>query len=138
MVQYNKNHHQDRRIKNMDYYLRNKDQIIQKRRDEYIQRPRTPNLIRIHKNDIIDFIFFLTVIYMNYYQKNRDQRLTYQKNYYRENKEDIIKYTKNYYLRNKELLKQKRKDKYKNRHRPQKKNDVLKMMKETKEIILIF
>jgi len=70
---------------------------------------------------------------MNYYQKNRDQRLTYQKNYYRENKEDIIKYTKNYYLRNKELLKQKRKDKYKNRHRPQKKNDVLKMMKETKK-----
>ena len=75
---------------------------------------------------------------MNYYQKNRDQRLTYQKNYYRENKDDIIKYTKNYYLRNKELLKQKRKDTYKNRHRPQKKNDVLKMMKENKQIILTF
>ena len=42
---------------------------------------------------------------MNYYQKNRDQRLTYQKNYYRENKEDIIKYTKNYHLRNKEIQK---------------------------------
>jgi hypothetical protein len=76
---------------------------------------------------------------MNYYQKNRDQRLTYQKNYYRENKEDIIKYTKNYYLRNKEILKQKRKEKYKNRHRQHiKRNDVLKMMKENKEIILIF
>ena len=54
---------------------------------------------------------------MNYYQKNREQRLTYQKNYYRENKEE----------------------KYKNRHRQHiKKNDVLKMMKENKEIILTF
>ena len=76
---------------------------------------------------------------MNYYQKNRDQRLTYQKNYYRENKEDIIKYTKNYYLRNKKILKQKRNEKYKNRHRHHIKiNEVLKMMKENKEIILIF
>ena len=75
---------------------------------------------------------------MNYYQKNREQRLTYQKNYYRENKEDIIKYTINYFLSDKELLKQKRKDKYKNRHRPKKKNDVLKMMKENKQIILTF
>jgi len=65
--------------------------------------------------------------------------LTYQKNYYRQNKEDIKKYNKNYYLRNKEILKQKKKEKYKNRHRQHnKKNDVLRMMKENKEIILTF
>jgi len=85
------------------------------------------------------FELFIRIYYMNYYQKHREQRLTYQKNYYRENKEDIIEYTNNYYLRNKEILSQKRKEKYKNRHRQHiKKNDVLRMMKENKEIILTF
>ena len=42
---------------------------------------------------------------MNYYQKNRDIRLTYQKQYYQENKQEIIQYTKNYYSKNKEILK---------------------------------
>ena len=42
---------------------------------------------------------------MNYYQKNRDIRLTYQKQYYQENKQEIIQYTKNYYLNNKDILK---------------------------------
>jgi len=42
---------------------------------------------------------------MNYYQKNRDIRLTYQKQYYQENKQEIIQYTKNYYSNNKEILK---------------------------------
>ena len=53
---------------------------------------------------------------MNYYQKNRDIRLTYQKQYYQENKQEIIQYTKNYYMNNKEILKQKRKEKYKNKN----------------------
>jgi hypothetical protein len=75
---------------------------------------------------------------MNYYQKNRDQRLTYQKNYYRENKDIIIQYTKSYFLKNKDILKQKRKDKYKNTHRQHKKTDVLKMMVHNKDIILTF
>jgi len=53
---------------------------------------------------------------MNYYQKNRDIRLTYQKQYYQDNKQEIIQYTKNYYSNNKEILKQKRKEKYKNKN----------------------
>ena len=73
---------------------------------------------------------------MNYYQKNRDIRLTYQKRYYQENKQEIIQYTKNYYSNNKEILKQKRKENYKNKNG--KKNDVLQMMVIKKDIILTF
>ena len=76
---------------------------------------------------------------MNYYQKNRDIRLTYQKQYYQENKQKIIQYTKNYYMNNKEILKQKRKEKYKNKNgKNQKTNDVLQMMVIKKDIILTF
>ena len=76
---------------------------------------------------------------MNYYQKNRDIRLTYQKQYYQDNKQEIIQYTKNYYSNNKEILKQKRKEKYKNKNgKIQKTNDVLQMMVITKDIILTF
>ena len=76
---------------------------------------------------------------MNYYQKNRDIRLTYQKLYYQENKQEIIQYTKNYYMNNKEILKQKRKEKYKNKNgKNPKTNDVLQMMVIKKDIILTF
>ena len=74
---------------------------------------------------------------MNYYQKNRDIRLTYQKQYYQENKQEIIQYTKNYYMNNKEILKQKRKEKYQNKFgKNPKTNDVLQMMVLKKYIIL--
>lgn len=46
---------------------------------------------------------------MNYYQKNKMNRLAYQKEYYQQNKEEIKKYTKDYYEANKEQLKLKRK-----------------------------
>ena len=76
---------------------------------------------------------------MNYYQKNRDIRLTYQKQYYQENKQEIIQYTKTYYSNNMEILLKKRKEKYKNKNgKNQKTNDVLKMMVITKDIILTF
>ena len=76
---------------------------------------------------------------MNYYQKNRDIRLTYQKQYYQDNKQEIIQYTKNCYSKNKEILKQKRKEKYKNKNgKNQKTIDVLQMMVIKKDIILIF
>jgi len=75
---------------------------------------------------------------MNYYQKNRDIRLTYQKQYYQEIKQEITQYTKNYYSNNKEIMKQKRKEKYKNKNgKNHKTNDVLQMMIIKKDIILI-
>jgi hypothetical protein len=33
---------------------------------------------------------------MNYYQKNRDIRLTYQKQYYQENKQEILQIIRKY------------------------------------------
>jgi len=76
---------------------------------------------------------------MNYYQKIRDIRLTYQKQYCQENKQEIIQYTKNYYSNNKEILKQKRKEKYKIKNgKNQKTNDVLQKMVIKKDIILTF
>jgi len=52
---------------------------------------------------------------MTYYEKNKDIRLNYQKQYYQENKDKIKSYTKRYYETNKEILKQKRKEKIRNR-----------------------
>ena len=76
---------------------------------------------------------------MNYYQKNRDIRLTYQKQYYQENKHEIIQYTKNYYSNNKEILKQKRKEKYKNKNgRNPWTNYDLQMMFIKKDIVITF
>ena len=46
---------------------------------------------------------------MTYYEKNKLDRLNYQKAYYRENTEEIKKYTKSYYELNKIQMKQKRK-----------------------------
>jgi hypothetical protein len=46
---------------------------------------------------------------MTYYEKNKLDRLNYQKAYYRENTEEIKKYTKEYYELNKIQMKQKRK-----------------------------
>ena len=45
---------------------------------------------------------------LSYYQKNRLNRLTYQKQYYQENKNKIKEYTHNYYEKNKENLKYRR------------------------------
>jgi len=76
---------------------------------------------------------------MNYSQKNRDIRLTYQKQYYQENKQEILQYTKNYCSNIKEVLKQKRKQNFKNKNgKNQKTNDVIQMMVIKKDIILTF
>jgi len=75
---------------------------------------------------------------MNYYQKNIDIRLTYQKQYNQDNKQEMIQYTKNYYSNNKEILKQKRKEKYKNKNgKNQKTIDVLQMMDIKKDTIIL-
>ena len=37
---------------------------------------------------------------MNYYFKNRDKLLNYQKNYYKENRDRYLNYNKEYYKRN--------------------------------------
>lgn len=39
-----------------------------------------------------------------YYQKNRDQKLEYQRNYYYDNREDRLKYQKEYQKKNKEKM----------------------------------
>ena len=54
---------------------------------------------------------------MSYYQKNRLNRLEYQKQYYQENKQRIKEYTHNYYEKNKDTLKYKRTHKTERTHK---------------------
>lgn len=71
---------------------------------------------------------------MSYYEKNKNDRLNYQKAYYQQNKEDIKKYTKQYYQLNKDKLKQKRKGKMPTK-KPSSEGPVIRI---DKEIILSF